>query len=127
MIQNFAFVALGGALGACARYAVVLVTAALAGTGFPYSTMIVNVVGSFIMGVIVELSLEHVPLSDGLRAMVVVGVLGSFTTFSTFSLDVFTLFERDRMVAAGLYMMASVVLSIGALVAGLMLVRRLAG
>ena len=78
------------------------------------------------MGMIVELGMEQVPLSERVRAMVLVGVLGSFTTFSTFSLDVFTLFERGRLLAAGFYILASVLLSIGALVAGLMLMRRLA-
>ncbi len=118
-------VAAGGALGAVGRYLVMSQLGHWLGTGFPYGTLAVNIIGSFVMGGRVEaMALVWSP-SQELRALLVVGLLGSFTTFSTFSLDVYVLFERGQMQAVALYMAGSVVLSIAGLLAGLRVVRLL--
>ncbi len=116
-------VAVGGAIGAVGRYLVISQVGHWLGTGFPYGTLTVNVVGSFILGALVEtLALVWSP-SPELRALMVVGVLGAFTTFSTFSLEVVLLFERHQSLATFVYVLASVCLSVGGLFAGLRLMR----
>ncbi|MBO6521020.1 MAG: fluoride efflux transporter CrcB [Rhodospirillales bacterium] len=117
------FVAAGGALGAVGRYGVVSLAGALIGHGFPYGTVIVNIVGSFVLGAVIETSALMWSPSPEIRAMIVVGVLGAFTTFSTFSLDVVTLVTRGENVHAMLYVIVSVVASIAALWGGMALTR----
>jgi fluoride exporter len=119
-------VAAGGVVGAVARYLVYVATAHLIGPGFPYATLIVNVVGSFAMGVLVETMALQWSTSTEMRLFLTTGVLGAFTTFSSFSLDFAVLYERRAYALCALYTIASVVLSVGALFAGLHLVRRLA-
>lgn len=116
-------VALGGALGASARYLSGTAATRLMGHGFPWGTTFVNIVGSFLMGVIV-VTLAHVS-GHRFAPFLVTGLLGGFTTFSAFSLDAVTLYERGQVALAGLYVGASVVLSIAALFAGLALARSL--
>ncbi|MFX4221227.1 MAG: fluoride efflux transporter CrcB [Thalassobaculum sp.] len=116
-------VALGGALGAVARYKTIGWLAHLMGHGFPWGTLAVNVIGSFAMGVLVELGALKLNLSGEMRAFLAVGFLGAFTTFSTFSLDVATLWERGDVMMTGVYVAASAALSILALFAGLALMR----
>ncbi len=121
--KMFLFVALGGAAGAVARYVTMSMVGYWFGHGFPYGTIVVNVAGSFILGGLVEtLALVWSP-SEAVRAMLVVGVLGAFTTFSTFSLDVHTLAIRGNYMALGGYVAVSVVLSVLAFSAGLMVLR----
>ena len=117
-------VAMGGALGALARYGVNIAAVAFAGHAFPWGTMSVNILGSFLMGALIA-AMAHisVPVPDALRIFVVTGFLGAFTTFSTFSLDSVTLWERGEMMQAVLYGGGSVILSIAALVLGLFVVR----
>lgn len=110
--------AAGGAMGAVARYAVGVAVGRMA-HGFPLATVLVNVLGSFAMGVLVEATARHWSISPELRAMLVVGFLGAFTTFSTFSLDAVTLVERKDWATAAFYVGLSVLGSIAALVAGL--------
>ena len=111
-------IALGGAIGAVLRFAVVQTTFRLWGTGFPVGTLVVNVVGSLAMGLAVEwLTARGLP--DIWRAFLTVGLLGALTTFSTFSLDVALLHGRGEMALAALYVMLSVCLSVGALFLGL--------
>lgn len=117
------WIAAGGAVGAVARYFVMIMAARLWGAAFPWGTLTVNVVGSFILGVLVELFALAWSAPEGVRAFLVIGVLGAFTTFSTFSLDVVTLYERGAMVAAASYVIGSLVLSVAALFAGLALAR----
>ena len=119
-------IAAGGALGAVARHLVNVQAMALMGIGFPWGTLTVNIVGSFLMGVLVETSALFWSPGPALRAMLAVGVLGAFTTFSTFSLDVVVLYERGALAQTAAYIAASVVLSIGGLFAGLAVVRLLA-
>jgi len=116
-------VAFGGAVGAVARYLTVSAVGLWFGTAFPYGTLTVNVLGSFVLGAIVELSALVWSPSPELRAMLVIGVLGSFTTFSTFSLDTVTLYQRGDYALCAAYIGASVILSIFGLFAGMHAVR----
>lgn len=116
-------IAAGGAFGAVARHFVAHQAAVWFGQGFPVGTLAVNVIGSFIMGVVIETMALGWSASAELRGFLTVGVLGAFTTFSTFSLDVAVLVQRGETLNAGLYIAASVILSIAGLFAGLMLMR----
>ena len=118
-------VAAGGSVGAVLRYAVSLASNRFFGHGFPWGTLIVNVTGSFCMGLLIAWLVAREPSSQGIRLFWAVGVLGAFTTFSTFSLDFVTLFERKAILAAGGYLFGSVALSITGLFAGLWLGRSL--
>ncbi|MEO0400467.1 MAG: CrcB family protein [Pseudomonadota bacterium] len=115
-------VACGGALGAVARYGAARLALQLFGAGFPVATLFVNIAGSFAMGVIVHWAASR---GDGglMRAFWAVGVLGAFTTFSTFSLDAVTLYKERSLAVAASYVGLSVTLSIAALVAGVMTAR----
>lgn len=117
MIQTLLQVALGGALGASARYMTNVAAMRLIGPGFPWATVAVNVAGSFLMGVIVVV-LAH---KDATRMapFLMTGVLGGFTTFSAFSLDALTLWERGQTGVAAAYVAGSVILSLAAIVAGM--------
>lgn len=120
MLWTFAQVALGGAVGSVARFGVFTLARGL-GFAAPAGTLTVNVLGSFVMGLLfVYLSerdlLRHAPL-------LMAGVLGGFTTFSAFSLDVMVLWERGAVAAALGYGLASVLMSVGGLWAGMVLMR----
>ncbi len=126
-MKAFALVAAGGAVGAVARYTVYLLTVYFLGTRFPYATVFVNVAGSFAMGLLIEgMTLAGV-VSTEVRLFFAVGMLGAFTTFSTFSLDFAILYKQGEWGLSALYALASVFLSIGALFAGLALARRVFG
>ena len=116
-------VAAGGAFGAVARYLVMVQVGHWLGTGFPFATLTVNIVGSFILGVLVELMALAWSPPPELRALLVVGVLGAFTTFSTFSMDVVLHMERGELGLTLTYIVASVALCVVAFFAGLHLVR----
>jgi fluoride exporter len=118
-------VACGGAAGAVARYFVMTQVGHWLGAGFPYGTLVVNVLGSFILGAVIEVSALVWSPSPELQALIVVGVLGAFTTFSTFSLDVVYLVQKGAAVQAALYVGASVMLSIGVLFVSMRLFRLL--
>jgi len=122
--QLLLLIAVGGALGAVLRYAVTLAGIAIAGANYPWGTLVANVLGSFAMGLLIGGGLSRFELTPELRAFAAVGILGAFTTFSTFSLDAVILFENGRRSAAALYVLASLVLSIGGLALGFLLVRR---
>lgn len=117
-------VALGGALGSVARFGVNVLTARTLGPFFPWGTLTVNVVGGLVMGLIAAL-LALRGGSGELRLFLMTGIMGGFTTFSAFSLDAVSLWERGDQGLAAAYVAASVALSIGALVAGLALGRAL--
>ncbi|MCH9013419.1 MAG: fluoride efflux transporter CrcB [Proteobacteria bacterium] len=116
-------VAAGGAIGASVRYLLVDGLDLWFGAGFPVGTLAVNAVGSFMMGVLIEVTALVWSPSPELRALLAVGVLGSFTTVSAFSLDVLVLFERGASGLAGLYLAASVTLSLAGIYAGMRLLR----
>jgi CrcB protein len=113
----------GGAVGAGLRHLVNLTTVRVFGLGVPWATFAVNVVGSFAMGVLTAYLLGRLPDAVGLRIFLATGILGGFTTFSAFSLDVAVLAEQGSPFHAGVYILASVLLSIGACVAGLFIAR----
>jgi len=123
MSATLLLVALGGALGAVARYLTGLAALRLIGPGFPWGTLAVNVAGSFAMGLL-AVTLAHWGQTR-LAPLLMTGFLGGFTTFSAFSLDALTLWERGDALAAAAYVAASVILSLAALAAGLTLARSL--
>lgn len=125
-MYHLLLVAAGGAVGAAARHLVNLAALRLAGPGFPWATLAVNVVGAFLMGVFIEYLARRAGASAELRLFLATGILGGFTTFSAFSLDVAVLWERGAHVAAAGYVAASVVGAIAALFAGLTVVRNFA-
>ena len=122
-MKMLAAVALGGAIGAMGRYLVIITMGSMVGTMIPVGTLTVNIVGSFAMGILVPLIGVGDLVSQELRAFLTVGLLGAFTTFSTFSMDVVVLFQRDAIGVAALYLSLSVFLSIAAFVAGYYLMR----
>lgn len=119
-------IAAGGAIGALGRHFVSIGAASVFGLAFPCGTLLVNVIGSFLMGLLIAAMAQWVTLSEEMRGFLAVGFLGAFTTFSTFSLDAVSLYERGEIAQAGLYVGASVILSIAGLMAGLFIVRALA-
>lgn len=123
MLNAFLSVALGGAIGASARFGAGLLLVRTFGSGFPVAVLAVNIIGSFLMGLFVVWSFQRG--MEQWNLFVMTGILGGFTTFSAFSLEAFTLFERGQIGAAALYVGLSVVVSIAALVAGVILARGL--
>ena len=121
MFSTLLSVALGGAFGASARYLTNVGVMRLAGPGFPYGTMIANVLGSFLMGVLVVVLARKGGMAYA--PFLMTGVLGGFTTFSAFSLDTITLFERGEAGLAGLYVGVSVFLSLAAIAVGVLATR----
>ncbi len=116
-------IASGGAIGAVLRY--LMESISVFGMDFPVGTLIVNVLGSFAMGALVTFFALYYTPSPELRAFLAVGLLGAFTTFSTFSLDVVTLWDRGDIYHAIGYGLASLILSVGGLVLGMILVRQI--
>ncbi len=117
-------VALGGAIGAALRFQTGKSALHWFGSGFPYGTMIINVVGSLLMGILAVYLLERMDGSFGrFGPFLLTGILGGFTTFSAFSLDAVYLLERGRLMAAAIYMGGSVALAMLALFAGMALTR----
>ncbi|TPH12819.1 fluoride efflux transporter CrcB [Litorilituus lipolyticus] len=128
-ISNFtlyAFVALGGACGASLRFYISQLVLNWLGKGFPFATLLVNITGSFIMGVLYQL-IEHEILDISVhRTLIGIGFLGAFTTFSTFSLDTLLLLQQGEAVKAALNILLNVSLCIAAAGFGLYLVTTLA-
>jgi fluoride exporter len=121
---TIAAVWLGGMIGAWARYHVTRHVYARTGSGFPWVTLVVNVTGSLALGVLLPLLAAAATLHS-VRGFITVGVLGSFTTFSTFALETVTLVQDGRWRHAAAYAAASVVLGVGALATGVLAARLL--
>ncbi|AHK44130.1 fluoride efflux transporter CrcB [Ensifer sp. ENS11] len=122
-MSQLLLVGAGGAIGSMARYLVGLWTVQRWGPALPWGTLMVNVTGSFLIGLLAELIMRKFGASPEMRLFLITGVLGGYTTFSAFSLDAIMLLERgDAALALG-YIAASVVLSILAVFAGLALMR----
>jgi CrcB protein len=124
-MQAYLLVFLGAGLGGALRHGVNVGCARVCGPAFPWGTLTVNIVGSFVMGALagwLAFKAEH-GWSQPLRLFLSTGVLGGFTTFSAFSLDAVLLWERGQTGLAAAYVAASVILSIAGLMAGLALVR----
>ncbi len=124
MLQLIA-IAAGGALGALARYGMSNGVYALLGRDFPWGTLAVNLLGSFLMGLLFVLFLERLSLGPEWRGAVLIGFLGAFTTFSTFSIETLNLLESGAMLAAFLNMVVSVWLCVLLCWAGIILARSL--
>ncbi|HEU0070121.1 MAG TPA: fluoride efflux transporter CrcB [Alphaproteobacteria bacterium] len=116
-------IAAGGAIGSAARYGTMIYVARWLGAAFPYGTIAVNILGAFVMGVLIELMALVWSPGEMMRAFLTVGVLGGYTTFSTFSLDSWLLIEHGDYGLAMLYIVSSVVFCIVALIGGAQLTR----
>jgi CrcB protein len=121
--MGYLIVFLGGGIGAALRHGVNLIAARLFGTAFPFGTLTVNVLGSLIMGLLAAYFAFKGDATQHWRLFFTTGLLGGFTTFSAFSLDVVLLYERGQTGLAAAYILASVAISIAGLFAGLALVR----
>lgn len=113
----------GGAIGAGARYLMSHAFAVRGLTDFPWATLTINVLGCFLMGVLIEVLALKYSASPELRTFLATGILGGFTTFSAFSLEFATLYERGDTGAAAAYVLLSVLLTLAAVFAGLATVR----
>ncbi len=116
-------IAIGGALGAVGRFWCVSWVTSLVGKGFPWGTLAVNVIGSFMIGIMYVVIMSKLHLQPEYRAILVTGFLGAFTTFSTFSLEAFELLQKGALGHGLAYIGASVILCILAVWAGISLVR----
>jgi len=125
-MYHLLLVAIGGALGSGLRHLVNLAALRLFGPAFPWGTLAVNIAGSFVMGLFVEVLARRFGGSAELRLFVATGILGGFTTFSAFSLDVAVLYERGATAQAALYVAASLAVSVAALFVGMWLGKSLA-
>lgn len=114
----------GGALGSVLRYALASAVVRITGTTFPYGTMLVNLLGSFVIGLLYVWLMERTGARPDVRAFLVIGVLGGFTTFSSFSLETVTLLMQSSYTRAIANIIASVGLCIGATLLGIMLARQ---
>ncbi|MGE4045597.1 MAG: fluoride efflux transporter CrcB [Acetobacteraceae bacterium] len=114
-ILPYLAVAAGGAVGSLARFWLTAVMTGLTGPRFPWGTLLINVVGSFVIGVVggYTLTPQRIALHPDVRIFLMTGVCGGFTTFSAFSLQTLELFEAGEVLAAGFYAVASVVLCVG--------------
>ncbi len=124
-MNSYLLVFLGAGIGGAARHAVNVGCGRLCGTEFPWGILIINVTGCLVMGLIagwLAFRVEHA-WSQGLRLFLTTGILGGYTTFSAFSLDFATLWERGAHTSAIVYVLASVVLSLAAVFVGLAAVR----
>jgi CrcB protein len=123
--MGFLIVFIGGGIGAALRHGFNLAFARLLGTAFPYATLFENVSGSLVMGLLVAWFAFRSGIPQHWQLFLTTGILGGYTTFSTFSLDVALLYERGETGLAALYVLLSVILSVGGLFGGLALVRSL--
>ena len=119
---GYLLVFIGGGLGAMARHGINRAGLALLGPGFPWWTMAVNIAGSFLIGLLAGL-FGALETGHNMRLFLTTGVLGGFTTFSAFSLDALTLWERGAPLQAALYVLGSVFLSMIGAAVGLMAAR----
>ena len=122
--MGFLIVFFGGGIGAALRHGINLITPRILGTAFPYATMFENFSGSLVMGLLAAYFAFKGDATQHWRLFFTTGILGGYTTFSAFSLDTALLYERGELGLAALYVLASVAVSIGALFAGLAIVRQ---
>ena len=119
------FIAVGGASGAVARYLINISPLQHLFQKFPFPTFLINVSGSFLIGLCLILLTDRLDIGDNLRFGLMVGFLGAFTTFSTFELEIWALIKENNHFSALAYLLSSVVLGFGALLAGIWIARRL--
>jgi CrcB protein len=120
---NILYVGLGGFIGSILRYLVFLSSNHLLGSNLPYSTIIVNIIGSFFIGFLYQFFNNYFFISESTKLLLTVGFLGGFTTFSTFSIDAFILYQNYGKFFAVSYIILSVVLSLFALLLGMFVLR----
>lgn len=125
-MMTYLAIALGGAAGALSRYGLMTLVSNVLGSRLPWGTLLVNISGSLLIGVLYVLISEKMLLSNEARALLIVGFLGAFTTFSTFSLDTMLLIQQGWLVQAVAYMLASVMICVLATWLGMALTRLLA-
>ena len=118
-------VAIGGALGSMARYALSAWIFDVSSHKFPYATLTVNVIGSFVMGILFVIIVEKAALPGEMRSLLMIGFLGAFTTFSAFSLDALGLWQNGHIFLSLVYMLATVVLCLVAISSAIWLTRLL--
>ena len=118
-------IAVGGGIGSVARYLFTLWCERLLGEDFPYGIFLANIIGSFAIGICFVILLERAALPEIARSLLMVGFLGGFTTFSTFSLQTIGMLQAGRWLEAGVYIFGSVLLSILGAWAGIVLARQL--
>ncbi|WP_369601909.1 fluoride efflux transporter CrcB [Hahella sp. SMD15-11] len=124
MLGHLPWVALGGAMGATLRYILVALVTEWAGKAFPWGTLFVNVLGSFILGGCFVYIMERLGGHPELRAIIIVGMLGALTTFSTFALEIWGFLEHAQWGLAVLYALSSVVLCVLSVSAGILVARQ---
>jgi len=120
---NILYVGIGGFIGSILRYLVFLSSNHLLGSNLPYSTIIVNIIGSFFIGFLYQFFNNYIFISESTKLLLTVGFLGGFTTFSTFSIDAFILYQNYGKLFAVSYIILSVVLSLFALLLGMFVLR----
>lgn len=123
--MNYLIVFLGAGIGGAMRHGVNVAAMRLVGAGFPWGTLAINIAGSFVMGLVAEYFALKSGLPQQWRLFLATGVLGGFTTFSAFSLEVALLYERGEVTAAGVYMLGSAMLAVAGLFIGLYVIRAL--
>lgn len=124
-MNPYLIVFLGSGLGGALRQGTNVLTARLFGLGFPYGTLTVNIAGAFIMGLMIEWFALKADPGQGWRLFLTTGILGGFTTFSTFSLDAANLIQKGAALTAAIYLGATLVAGLGGLFLAMMLVRSL--
>lgn len=122
-MANILWIGLGGFLGANARFWLGSLVNRWLGTGFPWATGLVNISGAFLIGIIATLFVDRAVGNEALRLFLIVGILGGYTTFSSYIWEAVTLIEQGRWLPAITYLVGSNVLGIAACVAGVMLAR----
>jgi CrcB protein len=125
-MKGMLFVALGGAMGSLARYGVYVASVRLWGPAIPWGTLLVNVAGCLVIGALAGAADARLALHPDLRLFLMTGILGGFTTFSALALDFARLFEAQGVLAGSAYLAASVGLSVGGALLGLLIARALA-
>ena len=122
-MMGYLIVFVGAGIGGAARHGMNIWVARLLGSHFPWHTLTINILGSIVMGLITGWFAERIGAAGHLRLFLATGIMGGFTTFSAFSLDAVTLWERGEPAIAALYVVASVVLAIAAVAVGLAVMR----
>jgi fluoride exporter len=125
-VNTLLWVAAGGALGSVTRYGFNNCITRVMGESFPWGILLINVLGSFLIGMVGAYWIVRMPANDMARLFLTTGFLGGFTTFSAFAFDVLNLMQSDQNASAAIYVMASVVLSIVAVFVGFALVKAIA-
>lgn len=119
MLKSLFIIGAGGFLGSISRYGITLLTTKLWGSGFPWGTISVNIIGSFLIGIVYGMAVHNDWLSADLRLFLAIGFCGSFTTFSTFSYDIIQLLNTGHFIYTTLYIAGSILAGILAVYAGI--------